>query len=227
MAVFCEGWRLNLDARDATQMVRRMAPQVWRALGVGGVFFCAGLAQAATLQVTVVDGQGQPVPHAVVFLESPEAAKAVKPMGVAEMAQKNKAFVPDVMVVTKGTAVSFPNQDTVRHHVYSFSPVKRFEIKLYVGTPATPVVFDQTGVAVLGCNIHDDMVAWMLVVDTPYHAIAGPDGLVKLPDAPAGSYRLRTWSSRLPVGAPAQSQNMRLAGEDTAVKVALKDLVAP
>jgi hypothetical protein len=132
-----------------------------------------------------------------------------------------------VMVVTKGTAVSFPNLDTVRHHVYSFSPVKRFEIKLYVGTPSNPVVFDQPGVAVLGCNIHDDMAAWMVVVDTPYHAMTGSDGTARLPDVPAGSYRLRAWSNRSPVGAPAFAQNLRLTADDSAVKVVLKDLVAP
>ena len=86
----------------------------------------------------------------------------------AEMAQKGKQFDPTVLVVPVGTSVGFPNRDTVRHHVYSFSPVKTFELKLYSGVPANPVVFDKIGIAVLGCNIHDAMTAWVVVVDTPY-----------------------------------------------------------
>ncbi len=199
----------------------------WRFVGGVWTLLAGAVVQAAVLQVSVTDAQGRPVPNTVVFLESPEAAKLTKPTTQAEMAQKNKAFVPEVMVVTKGTAVSFPNLDTVRHHVYSFSPVKRFEIKLYVGTPSNPVVFDQPGVAVLGCNIHDDMAAWMVVVDTPYHAMTGADGAARLPDVPAGSYRLRAWSNRSPVGAPAFTQNLRMTADDSTVKVVLKDVVAP
>ena len=108
-----------------------------------------------------------------------------------------------VTVVTVGTAVAFPNRDTVRHHVYSFSPAKRFELKLYVGTPAAPVVFDQPGIAVLGCNIHDNMVGWVVVVETPYHALAPATGVAKLPDVPPGRYRLRVWHAGLPPGTPA------------------------
>lgn len=196
--------------------------------GLAGLWLaCAGVAHAAVLQVAVFDTDNRPVPNTAVFLESADAARAAKPMPLAEMAQKNKLFLPEVLVVTKGTAVSFPNLDTVRHHVYSFSPTKRFEIKLYVGTPSSPVVFDQPGVAVLGCNIHDDMAAWVVVVDSPYFAITGPDGVAKLPDAPAGNYRLRAWNSRQPTGAPAYSQNQRVASDDGTVRLVMKDLVAP
>ena len=137
-----------------------------------------GVAAAGQLTVSVTDGRGAPLAGAIVFLDAAAAARAVKPMPVVEMAQRNKTFVPDVLAVTKGTPVSFPNQDTVRHHVYSFSPVKKFELKLYTGVPAAPVVFDQPGVAVLGCNIHDQMVAWVVVLDTPYHGTTGADGRV-------------------------------------------------
>ena len=96
------------------------------------------------------------------------------------MSQQGKAFVPDVLVVTRGTSVHFPNRDSVRHHVYSFSPIKKFELKLYTGTPANPVVFDKSGVAVLGCNIHDHMVGWVLVLDTPYFGTSAAPGVVRL-----------------------------------------------
>jgi plastocyanin len=169
-----------------------------------------GLAFAAALQVQVADAQGRPLPGAVVFLQSPEAAAAVKPLAGVEIAQQARQFAPPVSVVTVGTAVAFPNRDTVRHHVYSFSPTKRFEIKLYIGTPVAPVVFDQPGVAVLGCNIHDTMAAWVLVLDTPWFGSTDAQGRLHLDKLPAGPYRLRAWHPSLPVGDPASDQALVL-----------------
>ena len=147
------------------------------------------------------------VGDAVVFLESAQARRQVRPLAALEMAQQKKQFVPEVLVVPVGSEVRFPNHDTVRHHVYSFSPAKKFELKLYTGTPANPVLFDRPGVVVLGCNIHDQMVGWILVLDTPYYAqTAAATGKAQIDNVPAGSYRLRTWHNRLPVGAPALEQ---------------------
>ena len=182
------------------------------------------LGWAAALQVQVLDDKGKPVPDAVVFLESPEAAKATKPLSGMEMAQKDKSFVPDTLVVTRGTAVQFPNRDTVRHHVYSFSPTKRFELKLYIGTPANPVVFDQAGVAVLGCNIHDEMIGWIVVVDTPHHGSTGANGQLRLNDVPEGNYRLRVWHSHMAVGAPALDVPQRVGANGASASVTLKGL---
>ena len=185
---------------------------------------CAAAVQAASLQVTVTDDKGRPVPQAVVFLESPEAARAAKPLAHVEMAQKDKSVVPDTLVLTRGTSVQFPNRDTVRHHVYSFSPAKRFELKLYIGTPASPVVFDQAGVAVLGCNIHDEMIGWIVVVDTPHHGSTGANGQLRLNDVPEGNYRLRVWHSGMAVGAPALDLPQRLGAAGAAASVVLKGL---
>ncbi|GAB3193410.1 methylamine utilization protein [Hydrogenophaga aquatica] len=164
------------------------------------------LSWAGDVRAVVQDPQGRPVAEAVVYLESAAAAAAARPMTGVELVQKDKAFVPSVLPVTRGTSVSFPNRDTVRHHVYSLSPVKRFELKLYAGTPANPVVFDQPGVAVLGCNIHDEMVAWVVVLDTPHFAQSQADGRAELRGVPPGEYRLMVWHPNLPVGAPAQVQ---------------------
>ena len=159
------------------------------------------------MQVEVSDAAGKPVADAVVFLDSAEARKQVKPLAGVEMAQEKRQFVPGVLVVPVGTEVRFPNNDSVRHHVYSFSPAKKFELKLYSGTPANPVLFDRPGVVVLGCNIHDQMVGWILVVDTPYYAqTVAATGTAQIDNVPAGTYRLRTWHTRLPVGAPALDQ---------------------
>ena len=180
-------------------------------------------AQAATVSVQLQDTAGKPLPEGVVFLESREAKQLAKPIAGAEIAQVKREFVPKVLIVPVGTAVSFPNRDTVRHHVYSFSPAKTFELKLYTGTPATPVVFDKTGVAVLGCNIHDNMVGWVVVVETPYHAIAAATGVAKLPDVPPGRYRLRAWHAGLPPGTPATDTTIDIpaSGSRTQVKLPL------
>ena len=205
-----------------------MSREGWIAWGLAACLSLGvGTSGAASLQVTVVDEQGRPVPDAVVFLDSVQASKVVRPMAQVDMAQQNKRFVPDVLLVTRGTPVAFPNRDTVRHHVYSFSPTKRFELKLYVGTPAQPVVFDQPGVAVLGCNIHDQMIARVVVVDTPYRAQADADGRVVLDNVPPDAYQLRLWHQRLPVGAAAQAQALSMTDKSVAMRVVLRKLEAP
>lgn len=177
---------------------------------------------AADLAVTVSGAGAVPLPGAVVFLQSDAAAAATKPLTQREIGQENKAFVPDQLVVTRGTAVTFPNRDTVRHHVYSFSPAKRFELKLYIGTPAEPVVFDTAGVAVLGCNIHDEMVAWVVIVDTPYYAETDATGNAVLRNVPAGAYTLRAWHRGMLPGSAATEQALRVpaAGGSAAVSIA-------
>ena len=184
---------------------------------------CSPVAIAAALEVRVQDGAGRPLAGAVVFLESPEARAAAKPAQGIEIAQVGRQFMPPVTVVPVGTAVSFPNRDTVRHHVYSFSPVKKFEIKLYVGTPESPVVFDKPGIAVLGCNIHDRMVAWVVVVETPHAGQTGADGRLTLPHLPAGSYRLRAWHPSLPVGDAASDQALVMGAAPQQASATLVD----
>jgi len=199
----------------------RLGVRAWVAGLASLASLAPAVALAASVEVRVSDDSDRPLPGAVVFLESREAREAVRPMAQVEVAQVERQFQPQVNVVTVGTAVSFPNRDTVRHHVYSFSATKKFEIKLYVGTPAAPVVFDRTGIAVLGCNIHDTMVAWMVVVDTPWFGRAGADGRVLLPQVPAGSYRLRAWHPSLVAGAPASDQPLRVEGAAAQASVKL------
>ena len=187
---------------------------------------CLGCAAwAASVQVDVQDAAGQSLGGAVVFLESAEARRLVKPLAEQEMSQENKQFVPEVRVLTVGTELRFPNRDTVRHHVYSFSPAKKFELKLYTGTPATPVRFDQPGVVVLGCNIHDQMVGWILVLDTPYFAqTPATAGKASMGEVPPGRYRLRAWHPRLPAGAPAQEQDLTVTASGALATVRMTGL---
>jgi plastocyanin len=201
---------------DPLSLTRRSWPR-WVAFAWG--YALAGLctaAHAGTVQVDVLDAAGKPVADAVVFLDSAEASKRVKPLTGAEMAQEKKQFLPGLLVVPVGTEVLFPNRDKVRHHVYSFSPAKNFELKLYTGTPANPVLFDRAGVVTLGCNIHDQMVGWVLVVETPHYArTSAPMGSVQIDNVPAGTYTLRVWHTRLPVGAPAVEQSLTVPATDT------------
>jgi len=146
---------------------------------------------AAPLSVSVTDAAGKPLADAVVMLEPASGKAPVKPLPDVEISQAKRQFNPRVTLITVGTKVSFRNFDTVRHHVYSFSQAKTFELKLYAGVPAAPVVFDKPGLAVLGCNIHDRMAAWVVVVDTPHHARTSASGEVRLDGVAAGSYRLR------------------------------------
>ena len=164
---------------------------------------CAtALAHAANVNVVVTDAAGTPLSDAVVMLEPIGAHLPVKPMQGVQIAQHDLQFSPQVSVVTVGTPVMFPNLDTVRHHVYSFSSIKTFQIKLYAGVPHTPIVFDKPGVAVLGCNIHDGMVAWVVVTDTPLWARSAAAGRARVADVAPGSYQVHVWHSSLAETAP-------------------------
>ena len=198
--------------------------RAWALCAVALVAAASAQAANVQVQVQVQDASGKPIEGAVVFLESEQARRQVQPVLGLEMAQDKKQFVPQVLVVPVGSEVRFPNRDTVRHHVYSFSPAKKFELKLYAGTPTQPVRFDQPGVVVLGCNIHDQMVAWMLVLDTPYYAQSNATGQVQLSAVPTGSYRLRTWHSVLPGGAPALDQALDVTAAGAKVTVRLTGL---
>lgn len=170
--------------------------------------------------VQVTDSSGQPVLDAVVYAELASVPQPAK-MANAEIQQKDKKFMPFVTVVQTGTSVSFPNNDTVRHHAYSFSPAKPFELKLYSGKPATPIVFDKAGTVVVGCNIHDQMVAYIHIVDTPYFAKTDAAGTARLPNMPAGKYVLKTWHPKQPTTASVQEQSLQMDSNNPAVTVKL------
>jgi plastocyanin len=156
-----------------------------------------GEAGAATLEALVQTPAGKPLADAAVVLEplgalhTPASAPASR--GRATIEQRGAEFLPFVTVVQTGTPVDFPNNDTVRHHVYSFSQPKRFEIKLYAGKPGQPITFDKPGEVDIGCNIHDWMEAHVLVVESPYFGKTASDGQVRIANLPAGRYRLQLW----------------------------------
>lgn len=149
---------------------------------------------AATVDITVRSADGKPLAGAVVLIDTPK--KPVGPIHFSwgtEMAQRNIAFDPHVLIVPVGSTVTFPNRDKVRHHVYSFSKVKSFNLKLYGHEQIPSVLFDKPGVVSLGCNIHDTMSGFILVVDTPFAMQTDANGHVFITGVPPGGATIRLW----------------------------------
>ncbi|MBC8008245.1 MAG: methylamine utilization protein [Prolixibacteraceae bacterium] len=183
-------------------------------LGLAAAAAC-GVAAAAGVSGSVTDAGGAPVTEAVIYA----VALGEKPASASRrgiMDQVNKEYFPLVVPVQVGAAVIFPNKDNIRHHVYSFSAAKPFELKLYSGTPAKPVVFDKPGPVVLGCNIHDWMVGYIYVVDTPYFAKTDTTGSARLEGLPAGEYQLRVWHPYMKGEPAALSLKLADSGIDNA-----------
>jgi plastocyanin len=150
-------------------------------------------ATAAPFELQYVGEDGKPYGGVVVSLRSTNAARPLAAPLKAEMDQVKRQFAPHVLVIPVGSAVSFPNSDTVAHQVYSFSPARRFELPLYSGKPPAPVVFGQPGIVTLGCNIHDQMRAYVYVVEAQYFGRADHDGRWKSQDVEPGEYQLTIW----------------------------------
>lgn len=163
-------------------------------LAISAVSLIPELARAATVTVDVRGVDGKPLAGAVVLVDTPrKSAGPIKFDYAYEMAQKNITFVPHVLIVPIGSTVTFPNRDKVRHHVYSFSKPKRFDLKLYGKDETRSILFDKAGVVALGCNIHDTMSGFVLVVDTPYAVQTDANGRATIGGVPAGAAAVRIW----------------------------------
>ena len=172
---------------------------------------------AGSLDVTVKDTKGAVVSDAVVYAKRNDAgAGLAKSQAVID--QRDKQFVPYVTAIQVGTSIMFPNSDNIRHHVYSFSPAKKFELPLYSGVPAKPVVFDNVGFVTLGCNIHDWMIAYVAVLPTPHFQVTREEGRASLKNLSPGQYRVEVWHPSLK-GAPEN------AAQDIDVGSAAKELL--
>lgn len=175
-----------------------------------------GVAMADDVTVVVTNAAGNIVTDAVVAFYDGKTL-ASNPNASGKIVQKNRMFNPKVTVVQTGTSIDFPNEDSFRHHVYSFSPAKKFELKLYSGVPTKPVQFDQAGLVTLGCNIHDSMLGYIYIVDTPFFAKTDDKGRAVLKLA-AGQYTYNVWVPG--ANKPATEQKVKVDGV-TEVKVAL------
>ena len=194
-------------------------------MAVIAALLCATPAVAADLRVSVTTPSGKAVRDAVVMVY-PKAGAPKRPIRFSWpylVVQKNMRFDPFVLVVPVGAEVAFPNRDNTRHHVYSFSPARPFQLKLYGHDETRVVKFDKAGVIALGCNIHDNMTAFIRVVDTPWAAKTGANGEAVIPDAPAGAVTVAVWHPYLKGG---RDLTRQLASASGAVKVTA-DLRAP
>jgi len=153
----------------------------------------ASLAMAETVTFTVTDPAGAPVQHAVIMADIDDGATAPESFEWPNaMAQHHRKFIPHVLIVPVGSEVEFPNHDRFRHHVYSFSKGNRFELKLYGREEARYVSFEKSGIVAVGCNIHDDMIGFIRVVETPYAIQTDENGVATL-DLPEGDAALTYW----------------------------------
>lgn len=187
-----------LKRQQATKVVGKV---------LGLVFVLIGLLtdlHAGGVDVYVTDVDGNPIEDAVASatLQASTGAKAglvepsESPLPTAIIAQENGRFSPMVTAVQVGTAVSFPNRDDILHNVYSFSRAKKFQLPLYATEPPELVVFDRPGVVILGCNIHDWMVAYVYVLESPYFVKTDVNGKSTLSGLPPGNYDVRVQHPR-------------------------------
>jgi plastocyanin len=194
----------------------------------GLILFAAGLGlsasvAAAPLSVRVVDASGRPVRDAVVTLyPAGNAARAPRGGSHFVVAQKNLQFHPFLTIIPVGADVSFPNLDPTKHHVYSFSPAKRFELKLFAKDQSRTVHFEKAGVVALGCNIHDAMSAFIVVTDSAWTTRTNGQGLAVFADAPNAPGRVSVWHPYLRAPGGAVQQGLAAAQRSATFSVRLR-----
>lgn len=186
-------------------------------------------ASAGELTVVVQDGDGRPVADAVVMLRplSGQHAPAAERAARRIVDQRNLVFLPYLQVLRPGDEVVFRNSDGTRHHVYSFSPARAFELVLAPAQAAAPLRLDKPGAIAVGCNIHDRMIAYLYVTDAPWHLQTGASGKVVFDGLPDGEYELRVWQPRLRPGKPEPRRRVKLGGAPRSEAVPLRLLPDP
>ncbi|WP_417623654.1 methylamine utilization protein [Paremcibacter congregatus] len=188
-------------------------------LMVGTLWSNAAFAGSAT--VSVLDQEGNPVPNAVVSFTSGDISKNNLSPGQDQsiMSQENKQFVPHVLPVQVGSNVLFPNKDDYRHMVYSFSKAKTFQIKLYGGENQISVPFEKPGVVPVGCNIHDGMLGYIVVLNTGHFAKTDEKGQAIVSDIPSGTYRTEIWHPVLQHKGAEYTQELAVPADNTSLPV--------
>jgi plastocyanin len=199
-------------------------------LFAGLLLLVNGPAAATSFAARVIDQDNKPVANAVITIVADgktalAAATRLDPARVVD--QRDETFIPLVTILPRAGRVVFANNDKTKHQVYSFSPIKQFEITLAQGEKSPSFAFDKAGVAVLGCNIHDHMIAYVFVSDSPWTALTGADGRTVIADVPPGNYDIQVWHPQLPPGTAAPEESVVLSGETTEFATRLKLLPPP
>lgn len=198
-----------------------MACNITRLAGIAVALTAAMPAAAAPGRVVVRAADGHPLADAVVFVDV-AGVPPPRPRGPYAVEQRDISFQPHLLIVPVGATVAFPNRDRVRHHVYSFSPAKRFDLKLYGREEERAVVFDKAGVVALGCNIHDQMTGFVVVTSTPFTAQTNAAGIATLPDLPPGRATLRVWYPTIRQSGNMQVQAVAVPSGGLDAQVALR-----
>ncbi|HEY2345968.1 MAG TPA: methylamine utilization protein [Xanthomonadaceae bacterium] len=200
-------------------MRTRRLGQWIRVAVLAGALVCMAATQAAGLLIRISDDKGHPVGDAVVTVLPQDPAMKLAPRRASAPAtkiidQKNETFIPYIQTFRPGDSVLFRNSDTMRHHVYTFSPLKPFEFVLVPGDSSKPIELDQTGVIAVGCNIHDQMITYLYISDAPWIAQSGANGQVEFRDVPAGAWNVRVWHPRLRPGKPDLAQSTTIVAAE-------------
>ncbi|MEM9208522.1 MAG: methylamine utilization protein [Pseudomonadota bacterium] len=181
--------------------MNRLIPPIWLSALATLAFapFACTAGNADVLTVRVLGPDQEPVPEVAISVEQVGVSRSdTAEPGLATMSQIDREFSPHMLVIETGTSVEFPNRDTVAHHVYSFSKPNDFILPLYKGDDARPVTFTANGVAILGCNIHDHMVGYIVVVDTDAFGITDEAGVVELEVSDAATeFVVNGWGPRI------------------------------
>ena len=185
----------------------------------------SGITMADSVSVTVKSNKGNPVFQAIAYVEPLEPTEFPAPQAVSVMDQINSQFVPHILAVQKGSQVSFPNSDSIKHHVYSFSTAKTFELQLYKGIKTEPLGFTKSGEVELGCNVHDWMLGYIFVVNTPYFAKTDQTGAATI-DVPPGNYKVSIWHPRIQDDKAHLTQPLNVPGGQTVAFQLQQDLLS-
>lgn len=193
------------------------------------IILCTFVTQAKNINIQVHDIEKKSLSNIVVYIEAKNKAKVPKESlsdrPLATMDQVNRQFLPHILVVNKQTNIDFPNSDKIKHHVYSFSPAKTFEIKLYSDEQSAPILFNKLGEVTLGCNIHDWMLGYIYVVDTPWFGKTNEQGNINF-ELPEGKYSLKIWHPLLHDVDKSFTQNINVSS-DVKLTVNLQEIMKP
>jgi plastocyanin len=163
---------------------------------VGVMLLLNSICHAGNVEVRVLDKNNKPIANVAVHLNNQSLVSQLRFQDMAIMDQINQQFSPHILVVQKSTQVRFPNSDSIKHHVYSFSPAKVFQLQLYKGLNADPLLFSKTGIVELGCNVHDSMLGYIYVVDTPYFGKTDASGSFSI-EVPDADYQVQLWHPQI------------------------------
>jgi len=200
-----------------------MFHKIFWAQAVIGAIAVTG-ASAATVDITVTGADGAPASFAVVGLVPDEANAVIAPHTPEKSVidQRHETFLPLVVVIRRGGRVVFTNNDATMHQVYSFSSIKQFQFEIDEGQVSRPVQFDEPGVAAIGCNIHDNMVAYVYVADEPFAAVTDEQGHAEIHDVPEGQYLAKAWHPQLRIGHAPPPTLLTVKGERAKVSVSVQ-----